>query len=116
MLGLPQSQHVDFPTTPLAKSHVGASRDTCNLLKYRLFPVLVAIWTYPMRWFGTASLFFYLISINPMGTQLLKPIFLLLSFPCFKISHFCFKRAYTLNQFRLLLLGSQKDGAHGLSP
>jgi len=59
-----------------------------------------------MRWFGAASLWFQHIS-QRSPSQSFKIVFLLFSIPCFKISNFCFERAYFLNQRKLRLLGGE---------
>jgi len=70
----------------------------------RVSPILVALCTYPMRWFGAAAT--RLQSVNktslPRGYQLVA---LFLFFPCFYVSDFFFKTAYLLNHRRLMRLG-----------
>jgi hypothetical protein len=64
---------------------------------------LVAIETicaHPMRWFGVASVWFQHVSQRALPDSL-KFITLLLSFPCFEVSHFFFKLAYAMQQRRL---------------
>jgi len=59
-----------------------------------------------MRWFSTACLWFQYKS-KCTRMDLLEFIFLLLSIPCFKASHFFFKRTYALQQRELLRLGRE---------
>jgi len=56
-----------------------------------------------MRWFGAAFSGLKHVS-NSSVPQIFKVVALLLSFPCFKISHFFFKLAYAINQRRALLI------------
>ena len=73
-------------------------------LENRYFSISVAICTYPMRWFGAAS-----VSLQHIGKharpQSFQFVVFFLSIPCFKASHFFFKLAYTLQQRRLSRLG-----------
>src|SRR5947209_4973919 len=71
-----------------------------NVLQCRLMIMLVAICTYPMRWFGAAHSWLQHIS-ERTPSQVLKLIILLFTFPCFKASHFFFKLAHALQTHRL---------------
>src|SRR4051794_15885169 len=71
----------------------------------RSLAVRVAVWTKPMRWFGAALVWLQHVSHGPVPGWL-KFVILLLSIPCFKISHFCFKRAYALSLRRVSLAGA----------
>lgn len=62
--------------------------------------LLIASGTYAMNWFSTCFRFLQFIS-ESAPSKVLKIIALLLSFPCFKASHFFFKIVYSLNQRRL---------------
>jgi len=53
-----------------------------------------------MRWFGWLSAGLQRIGHYP-ATNIFQFIALFLSVPCFKASHFCFKRAYGLQQLHL---------------
>jgi hypothetical protein len=55
---------------------------------------------YPMRRFGAASIWLQHVG-ERSRPQIFQLVFLLLSIPCFKISHFFFKLAYALNQIQL---------------
>lgn len=59
-----------------------------------------------MRGFSIAFVWLQNVSNAPLS-KLSKFVILLLTFPCFEASHFCFKRAYLLQQRRLRLLSSQ---------
>ncbi len=68
---------------------------------------LVAIWTYGMLGFG--ALHGWLHSVSDYAIpKFLQFILLLLSVPCFEISHFCFKRAYLINQARMRRICSDR--------
>ncbi len=61
-----------------------------------------------MKRFGRLSVGFQRIGERCAATnQLLQFIALLLSIPCFKTSHFCFKLAYSIQQRRLRLACSE---------
>lgn len=75
-------------------------------LKYRLLAILVAMWTKPMRWFGTAHGWFKHVSDGSRSNGL-KLVILLLALPCFKASHFCFKVAYALNLHRIRFIAGE---------
>jgi hypothetical protein len=81
------------------KSHV---RKTMQL-EDALFSFLIAFCTKPMNWFGAACLFFQNASKRP-SKNLFQLIPLLLSFPCFEISHLFFKLAYFFQQRKALIL------------
>ena len=65
---------------------------------------LVALGTKGMLRFGRAGTFFQSVSENA-APNLSQLVLLLLSFPCFKVSHFLFKFVYTLQQRRLRIVG-----------
>src|SRR6266550_5207234 len=81
-------------------------------LEYRLIPLLIAICTYPMNWIGAACIRFQNIS-KGARPHFLQVIALLLSFPCFEVSHLLFKFAYLLQKRRALLL-RRKCGIIGI--
>ena len=83
-----------------ADVHTTAHIEPLRRLEHRFSPILVAALTQQMRWFGALSLRLQGISKNA-SPNLGKLIPLLLSFPCFEVSHFFFKLAYALNQRRL---------------
>src|SRR3977135_2634633 len=62
-------------------------------LEKRFLAFRKAVWAKPMRWFGSACLRLQDAS-HGSGPNGFKLIALLLSVPCFKASHFCFKRVY----------------------
>src|SRR6476646_1180869 len=72
-----------------------------NALEDRLSAVLVAMLAYPMRWIGFLAKFFERVNIAsvPRGYQLIA---LLCIAPCFYVSNFLFKIAYTLSHRKLL--------------
>src|SRR5438874_3716773 len=57
-----------------------------------------------MRWFAICCVELQNISKRSRW-ELLQLVTLFLSVPCFRLSHFCFKIAYTLQQRELLRLG-----------
>jgi len=65
--------------------------------------VLVAVCTYAMDWLSVCCLLLQKVS-ERSSTKVGQLVPLLLSFPCFKASHFFFKIAYALNQRKLRLL------------
>jgi hypothetical protein len=92
----------------MARKVVAAGRalgdDFCTMRRDRLhdryLSALEALCANPMRWLGRASV--WLQHVGGSGPRNgPKFILLLLSFPCFKISHFLFKLAYSVSQFRL---------------
>jgi len=76
-------------------------------LKQRLLAVLVAICTYPMRWFGAAHGFLHRVSQRPIP-KLLQFVALLLTAPIFQASNFFFNLAYLLNERRAFLLSRER--------
>jgi hypothetical protein len=107
------SLHTDFRLT----SRIGASVDgplsesrsssiIWHSLKERFFAALKAICTEMMR--GFAFLCLCLQNVSDSAPKWFKFIFLLLSIPCFKASHFFFKLAYAINQRRLRRLCSEE--------
>lgn len=78
-------------------------RSYAKMLNDRYFFVRKAIWANPMRWFGSASIWLQDVG-KRSPSKTFQFVSLLLSFPCFKISHFFFKRAYAFNQRRLRFL------------
>lgn len=70
----------------------------------RFLALRVAIWTKPMRWFGTAFIWLQHVSRGPFPDWL-KLIILLFSAPIFQASHFCFQRAYSIQLRRIRLAG-----------
>ncbi len=73
-------------------------------LQDRFLASLVAITTYPMRWFGACAIFFEHVSEGSIS-NLTKGVSSLLAVPCLKASNFFFKSAYLLNQRRLRCIG-----------
>src|ERR1700730_1631984 len=71
-----------------------------HYLENRWFMICIAGSTYLMRWFGALGLRFQDIGKRPRSDRL-QFVALLLSIPCFKVSHAFFKFAYRLNQFHL---------------
>ncbi len=71
-------------------------------------PIIVAFCAYPMRWFGSLARFFQCVNHSrtriPWTYQLIALLFF---FPCFQVSDFFFKVAYTLNHRKLLRLGRE---------
>src|SRR6202040_2825612 len=78
----------------------------------RLLALRKAVWAKPMRWFGAAFLFFKHVG-DVVPCRALKLVFLLLGIPCLEISHFCFKRAYTI-QLRRIRLASGDSIVQGI--
>jgi hypothetical protein len=86
-----------FGTQP---QHFAESRSGFGSQKNRILAVTVALCTKPMRWF--AGLGTVLSHANESALpNVFQFVFLLLSIPSFKASHFFFKLAYSLNQLRL---------------
>ncbi len=86
------------------------ARNAGLTLQDRFLSTIEAISTKLMHIFGGARLIFFNISVNcrhsaGIGQQIGEYIFLFLSFPCFKISHFFFKIAYLVQQRQLVRLG-----------
>ena len=77
-----------------------------NFLKMKLFATLIASCAYIMRRFSVAFISFQRIN-QCSRSQPLQLIALLLSIPCFKASHLCFKIAYAFQQRRLRHLCSK---------
>src|SRR5258706_6659375 len=75
-------------------------------LENRAATILVAFCTYPMRWFGWFHSRLQDIS-KDAGGHFFQIVSLLCCFPCFYISDFFFKLAYSLNQRELLRLGAE---------
>lgn len=69
-------------------------------------PTLEALCTKPVRWCGAASLWLQHESERSCCNAL-QLIFVLLSFPCFKLSHLFFKLAYAVNHRKLRRLCSE---------
>lgn len=76
------------------------------MLQDRLDAALVAGSANFMRWFGGVHFFFKAIG-ERAGPQLGQFVILFFCFPCFYFSNFFFKIAYTVQQRRLLRLGTQ---------
>ncbi len=72
-------------------------------LHYGFSTIFVTVCTKPMRWFGAAHFWFKHVS-DCAPNDVLKLVFLLLSIPCFKASHFFFKLAYAVQQSQLRLV------------
>src|SRR5260221_158609 len=85
---------------------VGAKK-SLSVERFHLYDIYlvitVAFCTYPMQRLGAASTWFQHKRVNSKS-KMMQIVFLFLSFPCFKISHFFFMIAYTINQRRLRLL------------
>jgi len=75
-----------------------------RILKNELLALMKAVWAKPMRWFGAACIGLQNVSHRPLPNGL-KFVVLLLSVPCFEVSHFCFKRAYAIDLRRMRLSG-----------
>src|SRR5260370_10731742 len=77
-------------------------------LQDRATAIVVTLCTYPMRGFGSLARFFKRIYDAPIAPwRAYQLVALLLFFPCFYISDFFFKIAYSLNHHRLLRLGRE---------
>ena len=76
-----------------------------SIQEKRFLALRKAIWAKPMRGFGAACIWLQNKSHSPLAPDALKFIALLLSVPCFEISHFCFKRAYAVSLLRIRLAG-----------
>jgi len=105
---------------PDKASHRKATRTPETKIRMKLddfgMTIAIAACTYPMRWFGSACIWLQHIS-KRVSPDALEFILLLISVPCFKISQFCFERAYLLNQRRLRRIGlyCASLGGHNLS-
>ena len=75
-----------------------------RIMQDRSSAILVTMCTYPMRWIGSLARFFQCIYVTPIPRSY-QLIALLCFFPCFYLSDFFFKLAYSLNHRRLLRLG-----------
>src|SRR3954470_12761415 len=75
-------------------------------LKDGLMSLLIAGSTKAMHGFAFCCLRLQLIS-ERATTVIGEFVPLLLSFPCFKLSHLCFKLAYSLQQGKLVRMGGQ---------
>src|SRR6185437_12959462 len=104
---LPCAGHICFPAATLTNSHIGSARKPRYMLQDRFSSFLITVWTYPMRWFGGLHAFLHGKGKDPARPQFFQFVALLLCFPCFKASHFCFKRVYAINQLRLRRLGGE---------
>jgi hypothetical protein len=61
-----------------------------------------------MRWFAALCLFLqHVADDSSVRTHLRELIFLSLSVPCFKLSHFFFKLTYSVQQRELVCLGRE---------
>ena len=65
-------------------------------------PLLITGGTYAMNWFSGCFRWLQFVS-NRTPSKILHLVAVLLSFPCFKASHFFFKLTYALQQRRLRL-------------
>ncbi len=92
---------------PSSRSHV------LSALEESLLIALVAVCTNIMRGFTRSHLWLQRVSKSPKLTCGFQLVPLLLCFPCFHISNFFFKFAYSLNQRRALLI-NQKNAALGV--
>jgi hypothetical protein len=102
------TDNVNFRIANRTRQNVfgAANKSVALKLQYGFDAALVAGCTYTMKCFGWLSIWFQRVSERWATTnQLLKLIPLLLSFPCFKASHFFFKLAYAIQQRRLSRLG-----------
>ena len=73
-------------------------------LKYRFVTVVVAFYAKPMRWFGAVHGWLGDIG-KRSGSDAFEAVCLLAAVPFFQASNFCFKRAYTFQQFYLAEVG-----------
>ncbi len=103
----PIALRISLPTTLLADQNFTPAGASVHFLKDRTASILIAIWTYGMRRFAAFHTFFLFIDKSTVVPNLLKYVALLVSFPCFEISHFFFKLAYAAQQRRLRLLSSE---------
>lgn len=90
--------------------HQSATPNTkfIRCLKDRLLVLVVAVCTKQMIWFGALCLWLQSVSkrFDPGVCQFVT---LLLSVPCFQLSHFFFKLTYRCNQIRVVLLRGQNN-------
>ncbi len=77
-----------------------------HLCEKRLLAARIAIWTYLMLRFSSLSQRFQ--NISKSVPEWLQFVSLLFSIPCFKVSHFFFKRSYALQQLRLRRLCNEE--------
>src|SRR5579871_1750089 len=103
---------------PFAGMHLGATygagddllarsnRGTTSKLEKRFYATLIAAGTYAVKGFGALHRWLHRISERCAATsQLLQFIALLLTFPCFKLSNFCFKVTFFLQKRHMRRLG-----------
>src|SRR5206468_3525411 len=88
---------------PVTFIDISYSRRSWGWLQDRSLAVVIALCTYQMRRFGALCLWFQRISRS--SPYFREFIFLLFTFPCFKVSNFFFKIAYLFQQRKLRLLG-----------
>ena len=93
----------DFVVTSWAEKSVPIIPPKARGLDDFYHAVAIAVYTYPMRWFGAASVWLQHVG-KRTPSQTFQFVTLFLSFPFFKISHFFFKRAYALNQRKIVPL------------
>jgi hypothetical protein len=103
MLGLPRAAEIDVGMADMAHRNVTPARNAGLVLQYGFFSLLETACTNIMRRFSGSCLFFQRVSECP-APNLFKLIALLLSFPCFEISHLFFKFAYAFQHRRALIL------------
>lgn len=103
MFWVPRSVNIKVASASMTNQHKSTTRRPHLWLKEGLFSIIKTISTQLMRRFGHICLFFQDVGHNSRS-DISKLIFLSLSVPCFKMSHFFFKLAYFVNQRRLLLL------------
>jgi len=109
---VPDPSTTNFGATCLTKQNINPSRVSGLFLKDRFTTLLIAVCAKQMHWFGRTCLFLQRISKSAsarrtFGTYVHELILLLLSIPCFKVSHFFFKLTYSLQQRRLRRLGRE---------
>jgi hypothetical protein len=108
--GRPIAGAADFSPAVQAEQNIDLPAIAPFFLEDRLAPILETVCAKQMRWFGRACLFFQRVSpsFSPervWGSHIGELIFLFLSIPCFKLSHFFFKITYLLQHRRLSRLG-----------
>lgn len=82
------------------------ARHARDLMKDRLFALLVALSAKMMWWFGAAGVFFQ--RVGEGATNWLSQfIAFFLAIPCFKVSQFFFKCTFLAQQRRLRFLGRE---------
>jgi len=96
----------------LAAIQLAYSRGSWLGLENRLLAALAAVCAYVMRRLGALCLWLQRASKRPRPDGL-QFISLLLSFPCFEVSHLFFQLTYLLNQRRALLI-NRKNLALGI--